>query len=164
MYIRYLHKIFTLSVFDSSGMYIQYTRIQGLFQSRLGTADYALVTSSLLYHYSVDTGTVVHMLAAKFKPLRFSVSDFALSNVANRHSSRSRSRIRTYGQSASSSWCLAPLEQVSRCYIYLNDNYFIYFSRKAPSLTRGQVCNLQCNDASSISSYIATDGLSASSS
>jgi hypothetical protein len=27
---------------------------------------------------------------------------------------------------------------------------------------RGQVCNLQCNDASS--SYIATDGLSASSS
>jgi hypothetical protein len=29
-------------------MYIQY--IQGLFQSRLGTADYALVTSSLHYH------------------------------------------------------------------------------------------------------------------
>jgi hypothetical protein len=29
-------------------MYIQ--NIQGLFQSRLGTADYALVTSSLLYH------------------------------------------------------------------------------------------------------------------
>jgi hypothetical protein len=33
-----------------------------------------------------------------------------------------------------------------------------------PSLTRGWVCNLQCNDASSISSYIASDGLSASSS
>jgi hypothetical protein len=29
---------------------------------------------------------------------------------------------------------------------------------------RGWVCNLQCNDASPISSYIATDGLSASSS
>jgi hypothetical protein len=32
----------------------------------------------------------------------------------------------------------------------------------APSLTRGRVCNLQCNDASSVSSYMATDGLSAS--
>jgi hypothetical protein len=30
----------------------------------------------------------------------------------------------------------------------------------APSLTIGRICNLQCNDASSIS-YIATDGLSA---
>jgi hypothetical protein len=39
-----------------------------------------------------------------------------------------------------------------------------YFLCKAPSLTRGWVCNLQCNGASSISSYIATDGLSASSS
>jgi hypothetical protein len=29
---------------------------------------------------------------------------------------------------------------------------------------RGQVCNLKCNDSSSISSYIATDGLSDSSS
>jgi hypothetical protein len=56
------------------------------------------------------------------------------------------------------------LEQVTRCYIYLSDNYFLYFSCRAPSLTRGRVCNLQCNDASSISSYIATDGLSASSS
>jgi hypothetical protein len=34
----------------------------------------------------------------------------------------------------------------------------------APSLTRGRVCNLKCNDVSSISNYIATDGLSASSS
>jgi hypothetical protein len=34
----------------------------------------------------------------------------------------------------------------------------------APSLTRGLVCNLQCNDASTVSSYITTDGLSASSS
>jgi hypothetical protein len=33
----------------------------------------------------------------------------------------------------------------------------------APSLTRGRVCNLQCDDASSVSSYIATDGLSVSS-
>jgi hypothetical protein len=54
------------------------------------------------------------------------------------------------------------LEQVIRCYIYPSDNYFLYFSSRAPSLTRGRVCNLQCNDASSISSYIVTDGLSAS--
>jgi hypothetical protein len=62
-------------------MYIQY--IQGLFQSRHDTADYALVTSSLHYNDSLDTWTVIHMTAAKFKPLIFSVSGFALSNVAN---------------------------------------------------------------------------------
>jgi hypothetical protein len=62
-------------------MYIQY--IQGLFQSRLGTADYAPVTSSLQYNDSLDTWTAIHMTAAKFKPLIFSVSSFALSNVAN---------------------------------------------------------------------------------
>jgi hypothetical protein len=56
------------------------------------------------------------------------------------------------------------LERVTRCYISLSDNYFFIFSCKAPSLTRRRVCNLQCNDACSISSYIATDGLSASSS
>jgi hypothetical protein len=56
------------------------------------------------------------------------------------------------------------LEQVTRCYIYLSDNYFHYFSCRAPSLTRGRIYNLQCNDASSISSYIATESLSASSS
>jgi hypothetical protein len=55
------------------------------------------------------------------------------------------------------------LEQVTRCYIYLTGNYFLYFSCRAPSQTRGRICNLQCNDASSVSSYIATDGLSASS-
>jgi hypothetical protein len=52
-------------------MYIQY--LQGLFQSRLGTADYALVTSSLHSNDSLDTRTVEHMTAAKFKPLLFSV-------------------------------------------------------------------------------------------
>jgi hypothetical protein len=56
------------------------------------------------------------------------------------------------------------LEQVTRCYIYSSDNYFLYFSCRALPLMRGRVCKLQCNDASSISSYIATDGLSASSS
>jgi hypothetical protein len=40
------------------------------------------------------------------------------------------------------------LDQVTRCYIYLSDNYFLYFSCRAPFLTRGPVCNLQCNDAS----------------
>jgi hypothetical protein len=61
--------------------YIQY--IQALFQSRLGTADYALLTSSLGYHDNLDTCTVIHMTAAKFKPLIISVSGFTLSNVAN---------------------------------------------------------------------------------
>jgi hypothetical protein len=57
------------------------------------------------------------------------------------------------------------LEPVTRCYIYLSEkNYFLCFSCRALSLTRGRVCNLQFNDASSSSSssYIATDGLSAS--
>jgi hypothetical protein len=62
-------------------MYMQY--IQGLFQSRLGTADYALVTSSLHYNDSLDTWTVIHMTASKFKPLIFSVSGSPLSYVAN---------------------------------------------------------------------------------
>jgi hypothetical protein len=57
-------------------MYMQY--IQGLFQSRFGTADYALVTSSLHYHDSLDTRTVVHMTA----PSLSLVSVFALSKVA----------------------------------------------------------------------------------
>jgi hypothetical protein len=56
------------------------------------------------------------------------------------------------------------LEQVTRCYIYLSDTYFLYSSCRAPSLTRGRICNLQCKDASSVSSYNATDCLSASSS
>jgi hypothetical protein len=42
--------------------------------------------------------------------------------------------------------------------------YFLYRSCRSPSLTRGRFCNLQCYDASSVSRYIATDGLSASSS
>jgi hypothetical protein len=53
------------------------------------------------------------------------------------------------------------LEQMTGCYIYMSDNYFLYFSCKVPSLTRGRVCNLQCNDESSVSSYVATDSLSA---
>jgi hypothetical protein len=48
-------------------MYRQYK--QGLFQSRLGTADYALVTSSFHYNDSLVTWTVIHMTAAKFNPV-----------------------------------------------------------------------------------------------
>jgi hypothetical protein len=59
------YSIITLSVWHSSRMYIQY--IQGLFQSRLGTAYYALVISRLRYHDNLDTWTVIHMTAAKFK-------------------------------------------------------------------------------------------------
>jgi hypothetical protein len=54
---------------------------------------------------------------------------------------------------------------VAKCYISLSNNYFFFIcSWRAPSMTRRWVCNLQCNDASSISSYIVTNGLSASSS
>jgi hypothetical protein len=38
------------------------------------------------------------------------------------------------------------LEQVTRCHTYLCGNYFLYFSCRAPSLTRGRICNLQCNE------------------
>jgi hypothetical protein len=54
VYSQYVHKIFTLSVFDT---------VQ-LFQSGPGTTDYALFTSSLRYHGSLDTWTFVHMTAA----------------------------------------------------------------------------------------------------
>jgi hypothetical protein len=58
---QYVHKAFTkdiyiICVWHSSGMYIQY--MQGLFQSRLGTADDALVTSSLRYHGCLGIRTV----------------------------------------------------------------------------------------------------------
>jgi hypothetical protein len=61
-------------------MYIQH--IQGLCQSRVSTADHALslvapATTGLV------SWTVVCLPAAKFKPLIFRVSGFALSNVAN---------------------------------------------------------------------------------
>jgi hypothetical protein len=56
--------------------------IQGLFQSRLGTADYALVTSSLHYNDSLVTSTVIHMTAAKFKPLIFKSLIFKSSQAA----------------------------------------------------------------------------------
>jgi hypothetical protein len=52
-------------------------------QSRLGTADYVLVNSSLHYNDSLVTWTVIHMTAAKFNLLIFSVLGFALSNVTN---------------------------------------------------------------------------------
>jgi hypothetical protein len=42
-----------------------------------------------------------------------------------------------------------PLEQMTRFYISLNDNYFLSSSCGMPSLMRGRVCNLQCNFASS---------------
>jgi hypothetical protein len=55
--------------------------IQDLCQSRLWTADYAL--SSSHYNGTLVTWTVVSLTAAKFNPITFSVSGFALSNIAN---------------------------------------------------------------------------------
>jgi hypothetical protein len=60
---------------------IQY--VQGLCQSRLSTADYALLLVAFATTAVLDTSTVVCLTAAKFKPLVFPVSGFALSNVAN---------------------------------------------------------------------------------
>jgi hypothetical protein len=68
---QYVHKIFILSVWHSSGMYSYIQYVQGHFQSRLGTADYALVTSSLHSYDSLDTWTVVLMTAAKLSLLYF---------------------------------------------------------------------------------------------
>jgi hypothetical protein len=77
---------------------------------------------------------------------------------------RSRSHITTDCRPASSSWCLAPFGASDQMLHLFEWQLLSYFSCRAPSLTRGWVCNLQCNDGSSISSYIATYGLSASSS
>jgi hypothetical protein len=72
VYIYYLH-------FCLSHIY----HIQGLFYSRLGTADYALLlTSNWRHNGSPDVWMVVNMTAAKFKPFIFPVSGFALSNIA----------------------------------------------------------------------------------
>jgi hypothetical protein len=49
------------------------------------------------------------------------------------------------GHSVSSSWCRAPCGADDQSLISLFDNYFLSFSCRAPSLTRGRVCNLQFN-------------------
>jgi hypothetical protein len=55
---QYLHQAFTLHVFYSSAICIQY--IQSFFQSRLGTADYALLFKiSLTCRSSLDIWMVV---------------------------------------------------------------------------------------------------------
>jgi hypothetical protein len=51
---------------------------------------------------------------------------------------RRRSYIANDGQSASSSWCQAPLGTDDQILISLSDNYFISSSCKAPSLRRSQ--------------------------
>jgi hypothetical protein len=81
---HYLHKIFTLSVFDTVQECIYNIYKASFSPGLVDTADYALVTSSLHYNNSLDARTAIHMAAAKFKPLIFSVSGFALSNVAKK--------------------------------------------------------------------------------
>jgi hypothetical protein len=84
-----------------------------------------------------------------------------VSKIETCASRSSSSYIATNGQSASLSWCWTPLEQMTKFYISFSDNYVLSSSCRALSLTRGPICNLQCNHASS--SYIATDGQSVSS-
>jgi hypothetical protein len=57
--------------------------------------------------------------------------------------SRSRSHITTDSQSASQSWCQAPIWESGN---FLRQFRFCNFV--APSLTRGRVCNLLCTSAS----------------
>jgi hypothetical protein len=57
--------------------------VQDLCQSRLSTADYALISSTFAYNSSLASGTVVCLTAAKFKHLLFSMSGFSLSIIAN---------------------------------------------------------------------------------
>jgi hypothetical protein len=71
---------------------------------------------SLCYNGSLDTWTVVCLTAAKFKPLIFSVTGFALSNIANifvnmilSTESESEAYITTDSQSTSLSWNKAPI-------------------------------------------------------
>jgi hypothetical protein len=52
-------------------------------QSRLGTADHALQVVAKATTALLDTWTVVHVTATKFKPLILSMSGLTLSNVAN---------------------------------------------------------------------------------
>jgi hypothetical protein len=72
--------------------------------------------------------------------------------------------IATDGQSASSSLCSAPFGASDQIFYFFDWQLLLSFSCREPSLTRGRVCNLKCNVASSSSSYIATDGQSASTS
>jgi hypothetical protein len=62
-------------------MYVKY--VQVLCKSRLSTADYALISSRFRYNGNLVTSTVVCLTAAKFKHLIFSMTGFALSNIAN---------------------------------------------------------------------------------
>jgi hypothetical protein len=76
--------------------------------------------------------------------------------------------ITTDCQSASSSWCLSRLGASDQM-LHLSDNYFLYFSCRAPSLTRGRVCNfavqwrkfsfkLHC-DRRSVGQFVLVPGL-----
>jgi hypothetical protein len=77
---------------------------------------------------------------------------------------QNQSYITTNSQSASPSCCQAPIcDPRPICQTFVLRQLRVCWCG-VPSLTRGRVCNLQCKDASSISSYIATDGLSAISS
>jgi hypothetical protein len=70
---------------------------------------------------------------------------------------------RSVGQSTSSSWFRAPFvadDQILNFFEW----HFLSSSCRVPSLTRGRVCNFQCNHANWSSNYIVPDGLSASSS
>jgi hypothetical protein len=96
-------------------------------------------------------------------PIRFL---FVVKWAIDNFSSSGSSYVATDGKSASSSWCRAPFGADDQILHFFEWQWLSFFpsSCRAPPLTRGRVCNLQCNHASSSSSYIVTDGQSASSS
>jgi hypothetical protein len=84
-----------------------------------------------------------------------------------KNQSQRQSYITTDSQSASPSWCQAPTWDPRQIFPFLSLIIFIQLRVcwcGTPSLKKGWVCNLQSNEANSMSRYIATDGLSASSS
>jgi hypothetical protein len=69
-------------------MYIKYLHFTCLTQfsdvyTILYKASFSPGSVQQIMHYSLDTRTVVHVTAAKYKPLIFSVLDVALSIIAN---------------------------------------------------------------------------------
>jgi hypothetical protein len=90
--------------------------------------------------------------------LHLLVTDHVLSTAGS--ISLSQSYITTGSQSASPSWCQAPIwdpRPICSILALIIFRHLRVCSCRAPSLTRRRICNLQCNDASSISSCIATD-------
>jgi hypothetical protein len=77
---QYVHKYLHFICLTKSCVHMLYLRPLSV---RAQYSNLSPTNSSSRCHDSLDTWTVLHMSAAKFKPLIFSVWGFALSNIAN---------------------------------------------------------------------------------